>query len=229
MPKVFQYPYLVLVLAGLIGSVLAPILPFAWFFCKWHARDRRELLHQVRSFSFENAQCQEENDRIYVRERIEEWFGAVAPFERHVQTDLAQHIEGLLQQQGPVPYRVMIIGNLGGILTTLTTMFNSIQDGMPGQFNLWAGWLTICFFAIPCAFSCMMRLADTRFDEAAAGGSFLRRWLAGPAVFTLVLSSFIAVAAGLLTPAAPAWLAALIFALEALVTTLLFCPRRALQ
>merc|ERR1719221_652961 len=78
-PPAAQFPYfLTFWIVFCWCGVALPISPLLWIFCKWHIRDRRELLHQLHSFTLAGAQCQEEGDRTYVVARIEEWFGGVS-------------------------------------------------------------------------------------------------------------------------------------------------------
>merc|ERR1712151_1485137 len=127
-------------------------------------------MQQVRSFAFDKAECQEDADRMFIRDRIEVWFGGVISFEVYVRKNLAQRIEELLQRQGLVPYRVMAVASVGQYLLALTVIVHAFEDGIPARFNIIACWLCICFFSGAIAVGCVVRLADTGFGDSSAGG-----------------------------------------------------------
>jgi hypothetical protein len=224
-PEAAQYPYLWLacVVLNFVG-LYALTSPLFWVFCRWHMRDRRELLQQVRSFTFESAECLEEGDREFVREQIEHWFGSVAQFEHYVRTALAERVEEMLQEQGPVPYGVVTVGSLSHILVSSTIIINALQDGIPNLVNLCIAFGSICFFTDAIAMRLIMSLAGTTIGSAP---SPLGR-LCGPLATAMIFSVFLAFPLALVTPAAPQWLAILLVVLEVVVTCKLYLPRRAL-
>jgi len=181
------------------------------------------MLQQVRSFTFDNAQCLEESDRDYVRGRIEGWFGGVPQFEEYVQTTLAQHVERLLKQQGPIPYRVVAFGSLSHFLIATTWFISAVVDGIPGLFNLAVAFIGMCT-SDAIAIGCIMRLANTSFGDHANGKSFLQRQVVGPLATSVIFSLSIAVYGGFLTPAAPAWLAGLVLVIGLTLSCVLYLP-----
>jgi hypothetical protein len=203
--------------------------PFFWIFCKWHMRDRKEMLQQVRSFEFDKAECREESDREFVRGQIEHWFGEVATFEHYVRTAVAQRIEDMLNEQGPVPYDVVTVGSLSHILVSSTIIINAVDDGIPNLVNICIAFASICFFTDAIAMRLIMGLAGTTFGDAPAGGHSLLSRLSGPLATAMIFSICLAVPLALITPAAPEWLAILLVVAELAVTCMLYFPRRVLR
>jgi hypothetical protein len=228
-PEAAQYPYLLLVFFGLGLSLYALTSPFFWIFCKWHMRDRKELLQQVRSFEFDQAECREESDRKFVRGQIEHWFGEVAQFEHYVRTAVAERVEEMLHDQGPVPYDVVTVGALSHVLMTMTIIINAVQDGIPNLVNMCILLAGICFFTDAIALRLVMGLADTTFGDAPASGHSLLGRLTGPLATAMIFSACLSVPMALLTPAAPEWLAILLVVIVLVVTCMLYFPRRALN
>jgi hypothetical protein len=227
-PEAAQYPYLLLVCVGLsFVGLYALTSPFVWTFCKWHMRDRKELLQQVRSFEFGSVECREEADREFVRGQIEHWFGGVAQFEHHVRTAVAERVEEVLHQQGPVPYVVVAVGSLSHLLASSTVIINAWQDGAPNLVNICIAFASICFFADAIAMRLIMGLAGTTFGDAPDGRPSRLGRLSGPLATATIFSVCFAVPLALVTPAAPRGLAGLVLILGLVVTCTLYCPRRA--
>jgi len=229
-PKAAQYPYLwlVCVVLNFVG-LYALTSPFFWMFCKWHMRDRKELLQQVRTFEFEKAECLKESDREFVQEQIEHWFGEVAQFEHYVRTAVAERVEEMLNEQGPVPYHVVTVGSLSHILVSSTIIINAVQDGIPNLVNICIAFASICFFTDAIAMRLITDLAGTTFGDAPAGGHSLLSRLSGPLATAMIFSVCLAVPLALITPAAPQWLAVLLVVIELVVTCMLYFPRRVVR
>ncbi|CAK0811910.1 unnamed protein product [Prorocentrum cordatum] len=198
-------------------------------FCKWHMRDRKELLQQVRTFEFEKAECLKESDREFVQEQIEHWFGEVAQFEHYVRTAVAERVEEMLNEQGPVPYHVVTVGSLSHILVSSTIIINAVQDGIPNLVNICIAFASICFFTDAIAMRLITDLAGTTFGDAPAGGHSLLSRLSGPLATAMIFSVCLAVPLALITPAAPQWLAVLLVVIELVVTCMLYFPRRVVR
>jgi len=184
------------------------------------------MVQQVRSFTFANVQCLEESDRDYVRERIQGWFGGIPQFEEYLQTILAQHVEELLDQQGPIPFRLVVFGSLPQYMAGMSYLINGVMDGRaPGLLNnsmAHVGVVTASAIAI----GIIMRLADTSFADHATGKSFLERQVIGPVTTAVIFSLMYAVALGFVSPAAPAWLAVPFVTIWVMLTCILYLPRR---
>jgi hypothetical protein len=226
-PEAAQYLYLVLVCIGLLVVDFALPSPLLWIFCKWHMSDHKELLQQVREFEFENAECQEESDREFVRGQIEHWFGGVAHFEQYVRTALTERVEEMLHEQGPVPYSVVALGSLSHTLAFPPVIINGLQDGLSNMVGICIACASICFFTDTVAIHLTMGLAGTTFGDAPASGRSLLGRLSGPLSTVMIFSVCSAVPLALI--AAPQWLAILVAVFELAVTSMLYFPRSALR
>jgi hypothetical protein len=220
-PEAAQYLYLLLALVVWTCFTIMPMSPLFWTLCKWHMKDLKDLLHQVRSFEFKGAECSEESDREFVREQIERWFGDVAKFEHYVRTYVAQRVEEMFHEQGPVPYNVGVVYCLGDVLLTSSISLAACRDGMPNYVNICIGSVGACFLAGPIAMRLTMCLA-------ADGPSPLGQ-LSGSLLCAMIHAVCFSVNYALLTPAAPLWLAVLLAALQSAAACTLYFPSRAFR
>jgi len=225
-PEAAQPWYISAVMFAMLFGMYVPVAPLLWYFCKSYMRHRSSLLHQLRFFSFASAQCREESDRVYVQEQVRKWFGSVERFEEFVRVSLAGRVESLLEQQGPVPYRLVFVGVLPHVFSCVSIMVNMWIDGTVGfvQFVCCAVVLVVCADAI--SIRLLMALADTTFGDWPQGekASVIQR-VKGPLMASLIASSCSSIAAPMLSPALPEWIAITTTACFVVATVALYAPR----
>lgn len=151
-------------------------------------------------------------------ERILEWFGTLEKFERFVREDLHRQVEGLLLRQGPMPYKIVLVGSISHVLITSTQLFICWKDDAPElfwRFVFVGSMISFCTDAI--AVTLVLKLADTSFGDDVEGRPWFRRKLAGPLVTAGIFSILTAIAITPLSPAVPLWIGVMLLLLACCV------------
>jgi hypothetical protein len=223
-PPQSQYSYLWL--AFFIGFFLVYLLPsaFVWKFCKWHMRDRRALIQQLLEFRVATAECHEAKDKEFIEGDIVLWFGSKQSFEEYVHVALAKQVSNAIQKEGPISYKMVLVGSLGHILmcTSYAVAFYEAECASEAFWHIVMAACLLVFCADAVATNLVLRLANSSFGEDESSGPLFCRKAIGPVTTACIFGFTKATCGGLITPACPKWWAGIVIVTMICVTLCLY-------
>lgn len=172
------------------------------------------LLHQLRGFRVDAAECFKAHDRIFVEGKIKHWFGSLENFEERVRTDLTKLVSAKLEESGPVPWRAVFIASLPHLFIGVDVV---VALGIRKEWDKMVRFLmltvSISCFTDAIAIGVALRLADRMYFR-----SLWRGTVATALLFSVCIGQCMAT----MSTSLPLWIAALIHAVLGCITVWLY-------